>query len=90
MFSSYALKHKIPFACIPCCIFKTLFPNRILKSGQKISTYNGLIKYLREKDPRIRLAQLPFVGRNIVLYMCSYVYMCAYVAEHMYAYMHEA
>jgi len=70
----YALKHKIPFACIPCCIFKTLFPNRILKSGQKISTYNGLIKYLREKDPRIRLAQLPFVGRNIVLYMCSYDY----------------
>ena len=51
-----------------------MFPNRILKSGQKISTYNGLIKYLREKDPRIRLAQLPFVGRNIVLYMCSYDY----------------
>lgn len=65
----YALKHRIPFACIPCCIFKASFPHRSLKSGQKVSTYGGLIQYLREKDTRIRLAELPFEGRNIVLYM---------------------
>ena len=70
----YALKYKIPFACIPCCIFKASFPHRSLKSGQKVSTYGGLIQYLREKDTRIRLAELPFEGRNIVLYMRQHDY----------------
>ena len=56
------------------CVFKLSFPDRRCKSGQKVSTYGGLIQYLREKDPRIRLAELPFEGRNIVLYMRSYDY----------------
>lgn len=56
------------------CVFKLSFPDRRCKSGQKVSTYGGLIQYLREKDRRIRLAELPFEGRNIVLYMRSYDY----------------
>ena len=39
-----------------------------------MSTYGGLIQYLREKDTRIRLAELPFEGRNIVLYMRQHDY----------------
>ena len=65
----FSLQHELPFACIPCCVFKETFPHRALKSGQKVSRYGGFIQYLREKDSRIRIARLPFTGRNLVLYM---------------------
>jgi GNAT superfamily N-acetyltransferase len=76
-----ALALGVPFAVVPCCLFKRSFPNRTIagaaagemsgKAGAptEVATYSQYIQYLRAKDPRIRSAQLPFLGRNTVLYV---------------------
>ena len=64
-----ALKAERPFAVVPCCVFPRLFNSRRLFGGGGVTTYMGLIRFLREKDGRIQAARLPFQGRNIVLYM---------------------
>ena len=57
-----------PFAVIPCCTYRGLFPGRRLISGQGVRSYSGLCAYLREIDAHIRVIQLPFAGRNACLY----------------------
>ena len=66
-----ALLVRVPFAVIPCCVFPTLFSQRKLANGHGVNTYAGLIRFLLEKDPRIRVAELPFQGRSTVLFMTS-------------------
>ena len=73
-----ALANSTPFAVVPCCVFKHSFPHRVLKSvfpekavcdSNLVSTYEQFVHYLKAKHPQIRSANLPFMGRNTVLYM---------------------
>lgn len=66
-----ALQRGIPFAVVPCCVFSEKFPDRHLSSGQQVTSYDFLLQFIIEKDSRIQKAQLPFLGRNTVLFMCS-------------------
>eukprot|EP01116_Phalansterium_solitarium_P007216 TRINITY_DN19757_c0_g1_i1.p1 TRINITY_DN19757_c0_g1~~TRINITY_DN19757_c0_g1_i1.p1 ORF type:complete len:208 (+),score=68.82 TRINITY_DN19757_c0_g1_i1:874-1497(+) len=64
-----ALKHRKPFALVPCCVFNHVFPQRRTPSGDEVLRYAQLIDYLQAKHPRIQTAYLDFVGRNKVLYL---------------------
>jgi len=66
-----AVTRALPFAVVPCCVFPRLFSKRRLQSGRGVTGYAGFLRYLREKDARMRAAQLPFEGRNIVLFMTA-------------------
>lgn len=64
-----AVKLKIPFVIVPCCVFARLFPQRRKKSNQqKVSTYDDLVEYLTEQHLSIQSCQLPFEGKNTVLW----------------------
>ena len=63
-----ALTHTLgkPFAVLPCCVFANAFPSRRVQGGL-VRTHAQLVAYLRAKEPsRIRVATLPFGGRNTV------------------------
>ena len=62
-----ALKLSKPVAIIPCCVFPSLFPDRRLKNGNSVFSYEEFLQYLMEKDPRIQKFELPFQGKNQVL-----------------------
>ena len=65
-----ALRARMPFAVVPCCVYPSLFPARRLRAGgQGVRRYRGFLQYLREKDARVRVARLPLGGRNLVLYV---------------------
>jgi len=66
-----ALSRGVPFAVIPCCVYPTLNPQRRSLCGAGVKKHGAFIEYLAEKDPRIRIATLPFVGRNTVLFMSA-------------------
>lgn len=85
-----ALSLNLPFAVIPCCVTPQLFPNRVLKrkvhgyssststgigTNVRVKKYGSFISYLMDKDPRIRRTELPFKGRNMVLYMTAQDYL---------------
>ena len=63
-----AVRHRIPFVVIPCCVFARLFPNRTTKDGRPVSSYEDLLDFLQEQDPSIQRAQLSFGGKNIALW----------------------
>lgn len=57
-----------PFAVVPCCVYASEFPRRRL-AGQAVTQYHQLIDYLVSKAPdRIQVAELPFEGKNKVVY----------------------
>lgn len=64
-----ALALRKPFAVVPCCVYKQLFPERRRSNGLAVKKYSTFLEYLQRKDSRIRSARLPFVGRNRVLFM---------------------
>ena len=64
-----ALALRKPFAVVPCCVYKQLFPERRRSNGLAVKKYSTFLEYLQRKDPRIQSARLPFVGRNRVLFM---------------------
>lgn len=67
-----ALLLKVPFAIVPCCVFKSEFPNRML-DGKQVKTHSELVEYLCLKHENIRKTTLPFIetntAKNVVLYM---------------------
>ena len=63
-----ALRHRVPFAIVPCCVFAREFPKLRPGGGGLVTTYEELLDYLQAKAPGIRRAYLPFVGRNVVLW----------------------
>ena len=63
-----ALKLRVPFAVVPCCVFPGLFPSRRLKSGTRVQSYNQFCDWLLELVPGSEMAFLPFEGRNRVIY----------------------
>ncbi|EJK65276.1 hypothetical protein THAOC_13883 [Thalassiosira oceanica] len=68
-----ALKHGLPFAVVPCCVFADLYPNRKLWSEEQggeipVRTYEQFIEYLLAKDKSLRIETLPFQGKCNVIY----------------------
>lgn len=64
-----AVRKRVPFVVMPCCVFSRLFPARRLPgSGDPVSTYDDLIQYLMAKDVEIKKTVLPFDGANIALW----------------------
>lgn len=67
--ASVATSRQIPFVIVPCCVFCRLFPDRRKPSNNEVvSTYQDLLEYILEKDRSIQKSQLPFGGRNTVLW----------------------
>ena len=63
-----AVKHRIPFVVVPCCVFARLFPNRKTNDGKPVSTYEDLLDFLQEQDPSIQRTEMSFGGKNIALW----------------------
>jgi len=63
-----ALQYQIPFVVVPCCVFGNFFPNRCLKGGVHVQSYEQFCEYLLEKDHRFVKETLPFPGRNIAIW----------------------
>uniref|UniRef100_A0AAV1T945 C3H1-type domain-containing protein n=1 Tax=Peronospora matthiolae TaxID=2874970 RepID=A0AAV1T945_9STRA len=64
-----AVQFNKPFAVVPCCVFGQKFPDRRLKDGSKVLSFDDLIEYLVAKHPKIEKTFLPFDGKNLVLYL---------------------
>ncbi|CAE8634860.1 unnamed protein product [Polarella glacialis] len=65
-----ALARNLPFAVLPCCVYPKQFQRKSL-CGAGVRKHGAFIEYLMEKDPRIRVASLPFVGRNTCVFMSA-------------------
>ena len=63
-----ALKNKINFAVVPCCVFHSKFPERKLKNGKDVIEYTDLIQFIMEKDDNLQIHYLNIKGRNKVIY----------------------
>ena len=68
----FALAHNKPFAVVPCCVYSKEFDaRRDATTGLRVGTmsYQAFCRFLVAKDPqRIRVATLPFEGKNLVVY----------------------
>mmetsp|Transcript_10319 Transcript_10319/g.24769 ORF Transcript_10319/g.24769 Transcript_10319/m.24769 type:complete len:393 (-) Transcript_10319:42-1220(-) len=64
-----ALQLHKPVAIVPCCVFPCFFPQRTLPCGSSVQSYDQFLEYLLLKDPRLRRCELPFEGRNNVIYL---------------------
>lgn len=65
-----AVRLRIPFVIVPCCVFNRLFQNRRMPNQPDIpvSTHQDLLEYLQHKDASIQRATLPFEGSNTILW----------------------
>lgn len=67
-----AIKSGKPFAVVPCCVFPSLFPDRLKRDGSTVRSYDDFIAYLQHKSDKIQRSQLiDVIGRNVVLYSLS-------------------
>jgi hypothetical protein len=64
-----ALQYGKNVAIVPCCVFPCFFPLRTLSDGRFVNTYEEFLEYLLLKDDRLRKTNLPFQGRNTVIYL---------------------
>lgn len=64
-----ALQVNKPLAIVPCCVFPGFFPFRTLPSGKFVQTYEDFLEYLLLKDSRLKRCDLPFEGKNTVIYL---------------------
>lgn len=57
------------FAVIPCCVFPSLFPDRLL-NNKPVRQLSEFIAYLQAKDPRIQIQTLEsLAGCNTIVYL---------------------
>ena len=63
-----ALELNKSFAVVPCCVFPTMFPDRLTEDGGTVTTQREFVDYLLRKDKDIKVTFLPFKGRNTVVY----------------------
>jgi hypothetical protein len=65
-----AVRFRIPFVIVPCCVFNRLFQHRRMPNRPDIpvSTHQDLLEYLQHKDASIQRATLPFEGSNTILW----------------------
>ena len=66
----HALRLRVPFAVVPCCVYSLEFPKRHLKESpaKPVTSYDDFLQYLCEKDDGIRMETLPFEGKNTILW----------------------
>lgn len=68
-----ALQCNKPIAIVPCCVFTGFFPLRRVRDAKTghdvpVQTYEQFLDYLMAKDEKLQKANLPFEGRNVVIY----------------------
>jgi len=63
-----SLQHGKAFAVVPCCVFPEMNRHRHMPDGTQVRTWEQFLCYLQAKDEGIRRQDLPFPGRNVVLY----------------------
>lgn len=66
-----ALRYDKNVAIVPCCVFPSYFPLRLLRDGTPVVTHAQFCQYLLESDPSLQQTELPFQGRNVVIYRCK-------------------
>ena len=64
----FALHSGLPFAVVPCCVFRHSFLQRRLPCGAAVRTREQLVQYLQHKAPGSSVAWLPFLGADQVVY----------------------
>ena len=64
----YAIAKNIPWCVVPCCVYSQQFTKRRLKNGRLVKTYDELVEWLCERDPRARVATLDMEGKNKAVY----------------------
>ena len=67
----FALKFRIPFAVVPCCVCPTLFPERQnFDTGGEVRTHEEFVEYLVRKGApgEIGVERLGFDGKDTVVY----------------------
>jgi hypothetical protein len=67
----FALKFRIPFAVVPCCVCPTLFPERRnFDAGGEVRTHEEFVEYLVRKGApgEIGVERLGFDGKDTVVY----------------------
>eukprot|EP00571_Detonula_confervacea_P015906 CAMPEP_0172302942 /NCGR_PEP_ID=MMETSP1058-20130122/4580_1 /TAXON_ID=83371 /ORGANISM="Detonula confervacea, Strain CCMP 353" /LENGTH=441 /DNA_ID=CAMNT_0013013611 /DNA_START=86 /DNA_END=1411 /DNA_ORIENTATION=- len=64
----FAMTQNIPWCIVPCCVYSNTFSQRKLKDGTKVTSYDHLVRWLCERDPRARTATLDLEGKNTVVY----------------------
>lgn len=63
-----SLQHGKAFAIVPCCVFPEMNRHRRMPDGSPVRTWEQFLVYLQAKDEGIRRTNLPFPGRNVVLF----------------------
>ena len=67
-----ALRLKVPFAILPCCVMPKLFPDRKQKRhGDPVRSYSAFCQYLLDMAPsgtQFTIHHLDFIGRNKVIH----------------------
>jgi hypothetical protein len=62
-----ALRHDVPCAVVPCCVFPNLFKQRRV-DGREVRNCEQFVKYLVNLHPSLKAKALPFPGRNVCVY----------------------
>ena len=63
------LKHNIPFAIVPCCVYSKSFKDRCLADGTPVKTHADLCNWICELDPvNIKRSTLDIEGKNELIY----------------------
>ncbi|KAI9347294.1 hypothetical protein BDR26DRAFT_799651 [Obelidium mucronatum] len=65
-----AIACNLPFAVIPCCVFRDDFSDRYLKNGNPVATTMDLVEWIKEKKSpgQVQTRFLNFQGKNLVVY----------------------
>ena len=64
----WCVRHRKPFAVVPCCVFARLFPERRTPEGDVVATTEQLCAWIQRQHPSIRRATLGFEGSSTVLF----------------------
>lgn len=65
----FCLLNRVPFAVVPCCVYSREFPRRRHPTtGDAVREYGDFIEYLLGKSAEVRVVEMDFEGKNILLY----------------------
>ncbi|KDD73377.1 hypothetical protein H632_c2241p0, partial [Helicosporidium sp. ATCC 50920] len=57
-----------PWAVVPCCVYGGARGRPRRLDGRLVRSHGDFVEYLRRKAPGVRVAKLPFEGKNTVVY----------------------
>lgn len=63
-----AVRRRLPFVVVPCCVFARLFPHRKTPQGDSVGSRDELTAYLKALHPNVQTKELPFKGANVALF----------------------